>query len=297
MAKQKLTPIAGRRKKPTPAPYLLMLPAIILYCLFTFYPFIKTIVLSFAYTDKKGNFVGWAGIDNYVRVVTNHLFEKVMTNTFVFALMIGVGTLVIAMILALLSASKEKGSRLYELMYALPMAVASAPAAAIFAYLSRKENGVINTLLGTDIAWFQDPKWALIAVAVCTIWLSIGSSYIFLLVGFRNVPEDLLESATLDGAGPLRKAWNILIPMASPQIFFVVFLNISGSFKAFGQIKMLTNGGPNNSTTTLIFSMYNNAMLNNRFDTACVQAILLFLLIFFFTKLQNAMEERWVHYD
>lgn len=299
MTKKKQAPlaVAGRRRKQSFAPYILLFPSLALFTMFTFYPFVKTIVLSFSLTDKKGHFVKWAGLSNYIRVITGNLFSKTMVNTFKFALMVGVGTLLVAMVLALLSAAREKGSRLYEVMYALPLAVASAPASSIFAYLLRKDNGMVNTLLGTDIAWLQDPKYALTAVAICTVWLSIGSSYIFLLVGFRNVSEDLLESAKLDGAGPFRRAINILIPVASPQIFFVVFLNINNSFKAFAQIKMLTNGGPANSTTTLIFSMYQNAMLKSRFETACVQAVLLFLVIFIFTRIQRALEDRMVHYQ
>ena len=285
-----------RRKKFQITPYLLMLPSIALFTMFTFWPFLKTIILSFSYTDKKGDFVGWAGFSNYVRVASGNLFSKTMTNTLLFALMVGVGTLLVAIVLALLSASREKGSRLYEVMFALPMAVASAPAASIFTFAMRKEGGIINSVLGTDIAWLQDPDWALVAVAIVTVWLSIGSSFIFLLVGFRNVSEDLLESAKLDGAGPIRRAVNILIPVASPQIFFVVFLNITNSFKAFAQIKLLTDGGPNNSTTTLIFSMYKNAIMNGRYETACVQAIFLFLIIFIITRIQNALEDRTVFY-
>lgn len=284
------------RKKFQITPYLLMLPSIALFTMFTFWPFLKTIILSFSYTDKKGDFVGWAGFSNYVRVASGNLFSKTMTNTLLFALMVGVGTLLVAIVLALLSASREKGSRLYEVMFALPMAVASAPAASIFTFAMRKEGGIINSVLGTDIAWLQDPDWALVAVAIVTVWLSIGSSFIFLLVGFRNVSEDLLESAKLDGAGPIRRAVNILIPVASPQIFFVVFLNITNSFKAFAQIKLLTDGGPNNSTTTLIFSMYKNAIMNGRYETACVQAIFLFLIIFMITRIQNALEDRTVFY-
>lgn len=288
--------LGERRKKFQITPYLLMLPSIALFTMFTFWPFLKTIILSFSYTDKKGDFVGWAGFSNYVRVASGTLFSKTMTNTLLFALMVGVGTLLVAIVLALLSASREKGSRLYEVMFALPMAVASAPAASIFTFAMRKEGGIINSVLGTDIAWLQDPDWALLAVAIVTVWLSIGSSFIFLLVGFRNVSEDLLESAKLDGAGPIRRAVNILIPVASPQIFFVVFLNITNSFKAFAQIKLLTDGGPNNSTTTLIFSMYKNAIMNGRYETACVQAIFLFLIIFMITRIQNALEDRTVFY-
>ena len=277
-------------------PYLLLVPSMALFAMFTFWPFLKTIILSFSYTDKKGDFVKWAGIRNYIRVITSSTFPKIMGNTLLFALLVGVFTLQVAMLLALLSASREKGSRLYEVMYSLPMAVASAPAASIFIFLMRKDGGLLNQLLGTDIAWLRDPKWALLAVAFVTVWLSIGSSYIFLLVGFRNVPEDLLESARLDGAGPVRRAFSVLIPVASPQIFFVVFLNISNAFKAFGQIKLLTEGGPNNATNTLIYSMYKNALLNGRYETACVQAVFLFLIIFIVTRAQHALEERTVFY-
>ena len=94
----------------------------------------------------------------------------------------------------------------------------------------------------------------------------------------------------------MRRAFSVLIPVASPQIFFVVFLNISNAFKAFGQIKLLTEGGPNNATNTLIYSMYKNALLNGRYETACVQAILLFLIIFIVTRAQHVLEERTVFY-
>ena len=287
---------AGRLKKRTLTPYLLLAPSIILFTIFSFWPFLKTIFLSFSVTDKKGNFVKWVGISNYERVLTAKTFSRIFSNTWKFAAMVCLGTLLISMILALLSASKERGSRVYEVLYAIPMAVASVPASAIFVFLMRKENGFINSILGTDIAWIQDPNYALIAVAIVTVWLGIGASYIFLLVGFRNVPEDLIESAILDGANPLQRAFRILIPMASPQIFFVVFLNITNSFKAFGQIKLLTNGGPNNATTTLIFAMYQNALLNQRFETACVQAIILFIIIFVLTRIQNFFENRTVVY-
>lgn len=284
----------GRRVKATP--YLLLLPSMALFVMFTLWPFVKTVFLSFSLTDKRGDFVKWAGLSNYVRMMKSPVFWQTLGNTVRFALIVGVGTLLVAMLLALISAERERGSRLYEVLYALPMAVASAPAAVIFTFMMRKEGGTLNALLGTNIAWLQDQQWALIAVAIVTVWLSIGSSYIFLLVGFRNVSADLLECAKLDGAGPLRRAVSIMIPVASPQIFFVVFLNITNSLRAFAQIKLLTNGGPNNSTSTLVFSVYQNAILNGRYETACAQAVVLFLVIFVATRIQRATESRTVFY-
>lgn len=294
--KNQLKPVSGRTKKATPLPYLLLMPALALFTAFTYWPFLRTIVFSFALTDKKGNFVKWVGIKNYLRVMTNRAFGEVFANTWYFAAIVCIGTLLVAMILALLAAQQSKGSRVYETLFSMPMAVASAPAATIFIFIMRKEGGVLNALLGTNISWLNDPIYALESVAFITVWLSIGSTFIFLLVGFRNVPIDLIESATLDGAGAFRRAINIMIPLASPQIFFVIFLNITASFRAFGQIKLLTGGGPNGSTTTLIYAMYENAFLNGRYETAYVQALILFIVIFLVTRVQTALEERMVFY-
>lgn len=139
--------------------------------------------------------------------------------------------------------------------------------------------------------------YAMWAVCIMTIWMNVGISYIFLLVGFRAVPQDLIESAYLDGAGVWARIWHVMLPMASPQIFFVLFLNIAISFRSFAQIKLLTGGGPANATKNLIYYIYENAIINGRYETACVQAIFLFGLILLFTSLQFALEKRFVHYQ
>ena len=295
--KKQLQPVSGRRKKATPLPYLLLLPALTLFTAFTYWPFLRTIIYSFALTDKKGNFVKWLGFQNYVRVFTNRSFNQWFGNTWYFAAMVCLGTLLVAMILALLSAEQRKGSRVYETLFSMPMAVASAPAATIFIFIMRKEGGILNQILGTDISWLNDPIYALESVAIVTIWLSIGSTFIFLLVGFRNVPIDLIESATLDGAGPFRRALKIMIPLASPQIFFVIFLNILNSFKTFSYFKLLTGSGVGGSTDVLIYQIYKQAFEFGRFETACVYSVFLFLIIFIFTRLQFAFEKRTVHYQ
>lgn len=204
----------------------------------------------------------------------------------------------LAIFFALLSSQKKKGGKLYQTMYALPMAIASSPAAAIFLFIFRQKNGVVNSLLGgANIGWTTEMPYAMWAVCIMTIWMNVGISYIFLLVGFRAVPQDLIESAYLDGAGVWARIWHVMLPMASPQIFFVLFLNIAISFRSFAQIKLLTGGGPANATKNLIYYIYENAIINGRYETACVQAIFLFGLILLFTSLQFALEKRFVHYQ
>jgi sn-glycerol 3-phosphate transport system permease protein len=183
-------------------------------------------------------------------------------------------------------------------MYSLPMAVASAPAAAIwFILLTSGRSGVVNFLLGTEIRWFLDAKYALMGVAFVTVWLNVGAGFIFLLTGFRNVPDELIESARIDGAGYFKRLFSIITPVASPQIFFVILLNIIVSFQAFAQIRLLTQGGPSYSTNVLVYSIYQAAIRESRFETAFTQSMVLFVIILVITLVQFKTEDRMVFYQ
>lgn len=287
----------GKKKRISILPYILILPAMALFMIFNFYPFLKAILLSFSMTNKQGEVTQWVGLANWLRVLTKDSFWDVIWITLKMAGINLVFTFAIALIFALLATKKVRFSKWYQTMYALPMAIASSPAAAIFLFIFRQKNGLLNNLLGTSISWTTKLPYAFWAVCSMTIWMHVGISFIFLLVGFRNVPEEVLESAWLDGAGPLARIRHILIPMASPQLFFVLFLNISSSFRSFAQIRLLTGGGPANGTKNLIYYIYENAMINGRFETACVQAVVLFILIFSITQIQFALEKRMVHYQ
>lgn len=278
-------------------PYILLLPAVLFFCLFVFYPFIKTIVLSFTLTDKRGNISKWVGLASWKRVFSKPEFWHIVGNTLKFAFINIIFTFSIAIIFALLSMKKTKGAKITELLFSIPMAIASAPASAIWTFLFRKEGGLLNIVLGTNYAWTQDANTALLAVAIVTIWMNIGSSFIFFLVGFRNVPTELIESSVIDGAGPLRRIRSVILPMASPQIFFVLFLNITTSFKAFAQINLLTKGGPNMATATLVYEVYENAIIRGRFETGCIYALTLFIIIFAISRLQFNFEKKVVHYQ
>ena len=281
----------------SPTPYLLLLPTLALFAVFTYYPFFKTIFLSFTITDKTGAFSKWVGLANWKRILSKSSFWDIVGTTLEFAGLNLVFTFAIAMFFALLSMNKARGAKIYQVLYAMPLAIASSPAAAIWLFLFRKDNGLLNFFLGTSFAWTRDASVALLATSIVTIWMHVGASFIFLLVGFRNVDDELIESAIIDGAGPLKRIFSVIIPIASPQIFFVLFLNITNSFKAFAQIKLLTGGGPSNATKTLIFSVYENAIINGRFETACVQSLVLFAVIFLATRIQFVLENRTVFYQ
>jgi len=288
-------------KQFNPTPYLLLLPCMFIFVVFVFFPFSKTIIYSFALTNSRGVPVEWVGLENFIKLFSSTRFLESLKLTLIFAPMVGIPTMLVAYFLAAMANEKSKGkniARIYETMFSLPMAVASAPAAAIwFMILSSGRNGILNHILGTEIRWLLDARYALLSVAMVTIWLNLGTSFIFLLTGFRNVSEEIIESARIDGAGYFRRLFRIITPIASPQIFFVVFLNIIISFQAFAQIRLLTQGGPSYTTNVLVYTIYQSAIRDSRFETAFAQSIVLFVIILIMTLLQFKAEKRTVHYQ
>lgn len=277
-------------------PYLYLLPSFILFGVFVYYPFLKTIYLSFSLTNRKGQAVEFVGLENYIELVTSKSFYNSLGVTFKFALLIIIPTMVISLGLALLADNKLKYNRTYELMFSIPMAIASAPAAMIWMLIFHPTNGIANYLLHTNIRWLADPKTAIYVVAFVTVWLSLGMNFIFLFTGLKSVPKELIESANIDGANYLGKVKSVILPLLTPQLFFVLFMNLVGAFQAFGQIKLLTQGGPGDSTNVIVHSIYRDAFFNGRFEMASSQSIILFIIIFGITLIQFAFEKKGVHY-
>ena len=271
-------------------------PSFILFAMFCYYPFIKTIINSFAITSQLGEFIKWAGLKNWIRVFTDEDFGQMMANTFVFAIQNFVLTFFPAMFFALLSTRQEKGSKLYQTLYAVPMAIAATTVAAIWMFIYRQNNGILNQVLGTDINWLRNTETALFCVALVTSWSHIAGRYIYLMVGFRNVSDDLIEASMIDGAGWWTRTVKIMIPMASPQIFFVLFTSIVSAFKTFTQIKLLTGAGIGGSTNTLMYSVYSKYNAG-QISISCCVALILFVIIFIATRIQFAFEKKTVFYQ
>lgn len=286
-----------KRRKVLLTPYLMLLPCMVVFGCFVFYPFIRTIYLSFFLTDATGQASRFYGVKHYVWLFENKYFWNSVYSTLKFAVLVGIPTFIIGFFLALMANNRLKYSRIYETLYSLPLAVASAPAAAIWFLIYSSGSGILNYILQTDTRWLTDSSVAIYSVAAVTVWMQLGVNFIFLLTGLRNVPDELIESATIEGAGYSRRLFHIVIPIASPQIFFVIFLDICSAFQAFAQIKLLTQGGPAYSTEVMVYNIYRLAFIENRFDRACAMSVILFLMIFFTTRIQLAVEKRGVHYS
>lgn len=288
---------AGSHKKEWLVPSLLLLPTMFMFVTFTFYPFIRAIINAFSATGIQGEFIKFVGFENFKLMVQNPGFWVTLRNTFLLAGLKLILTFPPAMVIAMLASRKGKGDRIYQTIYALPMAFSAAPIAAIWMYIFRQDSGLLNQLLGTDIAWLREEKWALLVVAIVSAWGGIAGSAFGILVGFRNVSEEVLEAAEIDGANWWVKMFKVMIPLASPHIFYNLFFQVTGAFKIFGTIDLLTKGGPAGSTTTLLYRIYNHVNGTGYIQMACAEAMLLFVIIFVFARIEQKVEDKLVFYQ
>ncbi len=278
-------------------PYLILAPSLALFVMFVYYPFIKTIVTSFANTTEIGKFISWAGVTHWVKVFKSPDFWQTTANTFILAVVCLVTEFLISFIFAFLSIREHKGSRIYQTLFSAPMVIAATAIGAMWGFAFRHDGGIINSIFHKNWDLLNNEKTALICLALITSWGGIAGKYLWLMAGFRNVSEDLIEAATIDGAGWFKRATRIIIPMASPQIFYVLFTSIIGAFRHFTYIQLLTGGGPVGATTTYMWQVYRNSQLLTYPELACVWSLILFLVIFVITRIQFAFEKKMVFYQ
>ncbi len=293
-------PIKGHGMKKTfyeiIEPYIFLLPALIIFGIFLYYPFIRTIYLSFYLTDAQGLPKVFWGVKNYTKLFHSSEFWTSLKVTFQFVIMVAFGGLVVGMITSLLTAEKYPGNAIASATYAMPIAIASAAASMAFKMVLHPTNGLLNILLGTRINWTGDPKWALFSVAGVSIWLASGINFIFISAGLRNISDELYESASIDGAGYWKKFLHITLPGLSPTLFFQIIINIINAFQSFSQVKLLTQGGPGDATNVIVYNIFKNAYENNAYGTAAALSVILFVIILVITLFQFSMEKRSVNY-
>lgn len=282
----------GRRLKP----YLFILPCIVLVLLFNYYPFVKMMVLGFTLVDMLGNPVEFVGLENFVEAFRDEQMLRALLNTLKFTILTVPATLLITLTLALLAEKVRKGSRIYQVMFALPMAVSMSSAVMIFQLLMNPTIGMFNYITGLDLNWFGDETYALTGIAIISVWMSIGFSFLFLLAALRNVPQELLESAEMEGSGYMQKLFRIKLPLISPTLFFLLCTDLIGSLLVFGPVSILTKGGPMGATETMVYWMYTEAFEKGKYGYGSAIAVIIFFIVMIFTLITFAYEKKGVHY-
>ncbi len=278
----------------------LLAPSIALFATFAFYPLVKTFYLGFFRSDPFGLSSSYVGFDQYIDVLSSDKFHRSLRTTGLFALFTVPTGLVLGLGLALLAHQKLRGILIYRTIFSSTVATSVAVASVMWLTLLNPSIGVINYGLKESgiepINWLNDPDWALPAVSLTTIWLNLGFTFIVILAGLQTIPEELHESAKIDGAGSVSRFFNVTLPMLSPTLLFSIVVLTINAFQSFGQIDLLTQGGPLDRTNVIVYSIYTEGFRNFNEGVAAAQGVALFAIVLTLTLIQFRFLERRVFY-
>ncbi|MFS0553328.1 carbohydrate ABC transporter permease [Brevibacillus sp. 179-C9.3 HS] len=263
-------------------------------------PLLLALYMSFTDWPLLGE-AEFIGLDNYRALFSDAEFWTVVGNTFTFSAGLVPLNIVLALGLALLLVRKLPGIGIFRTAIFVPVMTSLIVWAIVWKYLFATDTGFINQILQlfgiTGPSWLYNPKLAMPVVIVTSVLKNVGLNMVLFIAALQQVPVHLYEAARIDGASRTRQLFQITIPMISPTLFLTTLLTIIGSLKVFGQIYVMTQGGPDNSTKVLVYYIWERAFKNFEFGYASALAFVLFFIILVFTLLQWQFRKRWVFHE
>lgn len=281
------------------AGYLFITPALVLYAVFLLAPVIVTIILSFARYDFLTG-ARWAGISNYLALMTDRRFLKTLLNTFQFTIFAVAGNVGVGLLLALALNRAMPRPLLYffRLAFFLPVIIAGAFVSIVWSFFLRDELGVINYYLSVfgipNVRWLTSNDMALWSVIIVDVWKNTGFFMIIFIAALQGVPRNIIDAATMDGASPWRRFWKITFPYISPVVFLNVILASIGALQVFEIIVILTRGGPGDATRSVSLYLTEQSFSNFDFSYGAAIAVVLMLIVLTITLIQFAVSKLWV---
>jgi multiple sugar transport system permease protein len=279
--------------------YAFISPWIIGFMVFTLFPFVSSIYLSFTRYNIVRPAV-WVGLQNYSTLIHGDpQFRQALLVTLRFALVSVPMSIVVGVTLAILLNQKVRGLSLYRTIFFLPAIVPTVASATIFLWLFNPQIGLFNQLLRLihieGPSWLLDTKWAPWSLIFMSLW-GVGNSMVIYLAGLKDVPVYLYEASLLDGAGPAQRLRHVTLPMLTPVIFFNLVMGVIGSFQYFTEAYMMTNGGPDDATLYYALYLFRRAWRYLDMGYASALAWVLFAVVMAITLLLFRSQKRWVHY-
>ncbi|KRM30804.1 ABC transporter [Agrilactobacillus composti DSM 18527 = JCM 14202] len=275
-------------------------PSVLLLALFVFYPMIKTLYISLFLTSGLGKTTVFAGLGNYVRLLTSADYLNSLGVTLIYVFAVTILTIALGLLLAHLASETLPGIGIFRTLFSATMGVSVSVAAIFWLFIFNPSTGFLSLLSNwlhlPVINWLTQPNTAMVAVVITTVWMNLGFTFLILLGAIQSVPTSLYEAASVAGAKPGYQFFHITIPMISPTLFFVSIITLIGSFKSFGLIDLITKGGPTNATNMLVYRIYKDAFYSGNFAQASAESIILTVIIALFTLLQFKILERRVNY-
>lgn len=279
----------------------MLAPSLVVFGAFVFYPLGRAAFLGLHQADFFGGNRRWIGFSQYLDVLTSETFLESLVTTLKFTLLTVPTGLALGLAMAVLADKTLRGIGIFRTFFASTVATSVAVASLMFLVLLNPSIGMLTNLLPFDVlknpGLLQNPDTALYAVAITTIWQNLGFTFIVISAGLQSVPTDLREAALIDGATPWRAFTNVTLPQLSPTLMFAAVVLTIGSFQSYGQIDLLTQGGPQGRTRVLVYSIYGTSspIVNNE-GIQSATAVLLFVLVLLLSVVQFTYLDKRVHY-
>lgn len=273
---------------------LLVSPALAAIVAFFFLPVVAALALSvtdfdiYALADLAN--LRFVGVRNYVRLVTDPTFRTALWNTAFFVLVAAPLSIAVSLGAALLVDAKlARFPTFHRTVLFLPVVTTLVAAAVVWRYLYHPHFGLLNRALGAlgvaPIDWLGDPRWAMLAIVLMTVWKGFGFNMVVFVAGLRAIPPRLYEAASLDGAGTLATFRHVTLPLLAPTTTFVVLMTVIGDFQLFSEPYVMTQGGPGDRTLSVVLLMYREGFRWWNLGNAAATAFVLFAIILLLSAL------------
>lgn len=282
-------------------PYALVAPQVAITLVFFFWPAFDSVRLSLYRTSPFGDRQIYAGLANFARLVSDEAYLRSAATSFVFSFFVTFIGLALALLLASLANAKIRGLAVYRSLLLWPYGIAPAIAGIIWLFVFHPSYGVLPYVLSfvTDYQfnWFLKGWVAMTLIIVAAIWKQFGYNLAFYLAGLQAIETSVLEAASVDGAGPIRKFFAITFPLLSPVTFFLFTLNMTFSFfDTFGLVHSVTQGGPGDATSIMVYRAWKDGFQGLQLGYSAAQSVVLMVLVIGLTAMQFRFAEKKVTY-
>ena len=271
--------------------YLFLAPGLLHFAIFTVFAVTFAFYISFHEWNIIKPDKPYVGLENYLKLFQDPRFIRAVTNTLTFMVGIPLG-LASGLSVALLLNTKVRGQAIYRTLFYIPVVTPLVVSSIIWKWVYQGDYGLLNYyllklgIIEHKITWLADPNLALPALIIMMVWGGTGGTMVIYLAGLQSIPEEMYDSAKVDGANALQRLFYITIPLLRPTTFFLFITSVIGTFQIFTEVYIMTNGGPLNRTTTVGYYLYTKAFRELNMGYATAMAFVLFAMIFVFTLLQ-----------
>ncbi len=292
----------GRRFPAKFLPYVLLSPAVGLTIVFLVIPTIQSIYQSFFMVSPFGNKSIFVGLENFTTLLTSGEYIHSIVISVIFSIIVVALDLSLGVIFAVLLNNRLRGMTFFRTTVIFTYAISPVVAGTIWALMFAPSTGpivyILKRFFGISLNWMTSPGIALFIVAASAAWKQLGYNVIFSLAALQNIPSTLLEAAEIDGATSVVKFFKVTLPLISPTLFFLLIMDMFYSFfQVFGVVDVMTQGGPGDATSIMVYQLYKDGFVNLRTGLASAESVLLFILVFILVMIQFKFTEKRVFYS